>query len=52
MKKTTLQTPHFWTDDDKGVWNTDLVMNGIKVTFKIDIGTKKSLQSQKKHVKP
>ena len=26
------------SDDDKGVWNTDLVMNGKKVTFKIDTG--------------
>ena len=26
------------SDDEKGVWNTDLVMNGKKVTFKIDTG--------------
>ena len=26
------------SDDDKGVWNADLVMNGNKVTFKIDTG--------------
>ena len=26
------------SDDDKGVWNTDLFMNGKKVTFKIDTG--------------
>ena len=28
------------SDDDKGVWNTDLFMNGKKVTFKIDTGAK------------
>ena len=26
------------SDDDKGVWNADLVMNGKKVNFKIDRG--------------
>ena len=26
------------SDDNKGVWNTDLFMNGKNVTFKIDTG--------------